>query len=293
AGVLALNGRPLDEIPGAKRSPWARDQDWGVTIEKTFPRALGAITEGKSWQADYDGPPLMALSDWQAKIFKLSVGNSMTLSIEGRAVTAKIAALYKENWDREGLNFTAVFAPGTLEAANPSSVASLRTPDLASESIIARSVAEEFPNVTVIRTREVAQSIADILSNIGLAIRVLTGVTILAGVVVLFGAIASDFAGKLRDAMIMRTIGASRRRILAAHAVEYAALGAAPALAALALGAFGSWYVVAKRMDIEWTPSPSLLLAIVLGAVVTTLAMGLAAAATALGGRPWPVLRSE
>ncbi len=293
AGLVALDGKPLSEVEGAKNSSWARDNDWGVTILDRIPPELGDITSGSVWPSDYDGPPLLALSKWQAENFELDVGDTMTLVISGRNVTATIAAIFDQNFENSGLTFVAIFAPGTLEAARPTSIGSLRTADLDVESSVARMIASEFPEVTVIRTRDVIESVRGMIKSVGLVIRALSGLTIAAGVIVLLGAVAADFARKLHDAMVMKTLGAKRSRILTAHAIEYAVLGAGPALAAAGLGMIGSWYVVAQQMEIDWHPAPDVLIAIIFGAVFVTMTIGLAAAFNALRRRPWPVLRAD
>ncbi len=293
AGVIALNGKPLSSVEGAENSAWARDNDWGVTILDEIPEEMGEIVSGQVWPQDYSGPPLIALSKRQAGRFKLEAGDTMTLVISGRNVTATIAVLFDQNFDSNGLNFVAIFAPGALEAAQPTSIGSLRSVDLETEATVERVIAAEFPEVTVIRTREVIETVSAIIGSIGLVIRALSGLTIAAGIIVLLGAIAADFSRKLHDAMIMKTLGASRRRILSAYAMEYAALGAGPALAAAGLGAAGSWFVVARQMEIDWRPAPEVLAAIILGAIAVTTVIGLTAAFRALNARPWPVLRSD
>lgn len=293
AGLVRLNGQPLSAVEGAEKSHWAEDNDWGVTTLQKFPPQLGDIVEGETWPKDYNGSPELALSEWQAKQLKLKAGDTMTLSIGGRQVTAKIVAIFKQNWDRDGLNFVAVFAPGALEAAHPTSIGSLRTGDLKLESSVVRALAAEFPSVTVIRTREVIATVIGVVHAVGFVIRALSGLTIAAGLIVLLGAVAADYARKLKDAMIMKAIGASRRRILTAHLIEYAVLGAGPALAAAAFGVAGSWFIVARRMQIDWRPAPAVLAAIVIGAVVAILAIGAVAALRTLNARPWPVLRSD
>lgn len=293
AGVALLNGKPVSEVEGAADSPWVRDNDWGVTTLPAIPETLGKIVDGTPWEGDYAGPPRLALSSWQAEALSLKPGDTMTLTISGRRIKADVAALFDQNWDSNGLNFVAIFAPGTLEAARPTSIGSLRTGDLEIESAVARALAKEFPQVAVIRVRDVIQTVTSIVQSIAFVIRALSGLTILAGTIVLLGAVAADFSRKMKDAMIMRAIGAPRRRILTAYWIEYAVLGAGPALAAAGLGLLGSWFIVAKRMDIDWRPAPEVLFLIISGSLAITMSIGLIAAMRALRTRPWSVLRSD
>jgi len=291
SGIKRLNGKPLDAVEDAADSAWARENDWGVTVLSEIPETLGTITDGTPWPPDYAGPPKLSLSAYQAERFDLDAGDTITLTIAGRDVTAEIATLHDVKWDRNGINFVAVFAPGTLEAANPSSIGSLRI-DNRDESLIVSQLATAFPTVTVIRTADVTASIATVIDNIGLVIRALSAITLVAGLIVLMGAIAADFRRKLHDAMIMKAVGASRAHILKAYAVEYLVLGLVPAVAAVGLGLIASFYVVQERMGLDWFAAPMIALTIVGGATAITLGAGLAGAWRALAMRPWAVLRT-
>ncbi len=301
SGIRLLNGKPLTSVEGAERSGWARQNDWGVTVQAKIPEELGVVTSGTPWPENYRGAPLISLSKWQAERFELEVGETITLTIAGRDVTATIATLHDVNWDRNGINFVAIFAPGTLEAARPTSIGSLRLRHeegiqknhVAQEDGIVETLSASYPDVTIIRTRDVTASVAQIIDGIGLVIRALSGVALLAGVIVLLGAVAADFRRKLKDAMIMKTLGAGRARILTAFAVEYALLGLIPAIAAVIVGATGSWFVVAKQMELDWQLTPQILFLIIGGTLFTTFTVGIMTAWKALGTRPWPILRSD
>lgn len=292
AGIVSIRGVPLAEAPGARRSPWARDNDWGVTILDQLPPELGKVTAGACWPKRYDGPPLLALAAWQGRLLGVGPGDVMALSVAGRVVEARIACLYDQNFERGGLNFVAAFAPGSLEAARPTSVASLKAASISAEDAAAAAIAKAYPSVAIIRTREVLETIGRTLRSAGAVIRFLTISVIASGVVVLLGAVAAAFARKLKDAMIMKTVGASRAQILAAEAIEYAALGLFPAMAAVMLGTGVAWFVVVRQMEMDWFAPWGIVAAIVAGAAGSTVALGLASARIALAARPYAVLRN-
>lgn len=292
AGVAEVNGTPVSEVEGAERSPWVRQGDWGVSYMAVSPDPE-TIVEGEWWPEDYDGPPLVALSDWQAEILGLGVGDAITLSIGGRRIEAEIANLRDVQFGPNGLDFVAIFSPGVLEAARPASIASLRLDDLETEERLYAEITDAFPGATVIRTREAVQPIVALLNSLSLAVRALSAVTIAAGIVVLLGAMATDYRTRLYSAMVMKAVGARRSTILAAQAVEYSILGLAPALLALGLSSLAAFFVVDQLMELDWSWPAGVLLAVVFGAGGLTLALGLAGAWRILDARPWPVLRSD
>ena len=223
----------------------------------------------------------------------VGVGDTMTLNIFGRDVTAEIANLREIDWSQGGLNFVALFAPGALEAARPPSVASVYAADLEAEERLYQAVTQAFPAVTVIRTREAVEAISNVLGDVGLAIRAMSAVAVTAGLLVLAGAIGAVYRARLYDAAIMKAAGAERRDILAIYGLEYAALGAAPALIAAALSLTAGYFTVTQLMDMEWTTPWGVLAAIIFGAAALTMSAGLAAAWRLLGAPVWPILRSE
>ena len=292
AGVAAINGVAVSEVEGARKSPWVRQGDWGVSYMAP-PPAPETLVAGEWWAETYDGSPIISLSDWQAETLGLGVGDKMTLAIGGRLIEAEIANLREVQWGQGGLDFVAIFAPGTLEAARPTSIASLRLDGLEAEEALFAAVARRFPEVTMIRTREAVQPIVDLLNNLTLAVRVLSGVTIAAGILVLLGAMATDYRSRLYAAMVMKSLGARRSTILAAQAVEYLILGLAPALLALGLSSIAAYVVIDRLMELDWSWPPGVLLTVVFGAAGLTLALGLGGAWRILDARPWPILRSD
>src|SRR5947208_9484758 len=133
----------------------------------------------------------------------------------------------------------------------------------------------------------------EMLGNIGLATRLIGLLSILAGVLVLAGAMLATQRRRIHEAVVMRVLGATRARIAGIFAWEFAALGLATALAALAVGTLGAWLVVSRLMHLDWTFLPTVAVAVALGAMALTLAFGLAGTLAALRQRPLALLRNE
>ncbi|MEM6852471.1 MAG: FtsX-like permease family protein, partial [Pseudomonadota bacterium] len=291
AGVAALGGVPVSEAPGAQGSAWVREGDWGVTYSAA-PFEGDTLISGAWWPADYAGPPLLSLEADQAERFDLSVGDTMTLTISGRDVTAEIANVREIDWSGGGLNFVAVFAPGALEAAGPSHVGGVRAATIAEEEAIFRSVTAAFPGVTIIRTREALTAVTDVLANVGLAVRAMSAVVVASGALVLIGAVGATLQARLRASMVMKAVGARRSHIVKALAAEYLVLGLAPALLAFVFALAAAYGVVAGPMDMDWQAPMGALGGLILAGAALTLGVGLGAMSRILAAAPWPVLRS-
>ena len=156
----------------------------------------------------------------------------------------------------------------------------------AQEGAIVRAVADSFPMVTAVRVKDALEAVGAIVTNLVLAIRGASALTLLVAALVLAGALAAGHRHRVYDAVILKTLGATRARLIAAYTIEYLLLGTATALFGVAAGSLAGWLIVADLMHLSfvWLPLPAL--AAALGAVAVTVALGLIGTFTALGQKP-------
>ena len=288
--VAAVKGRRVADMAEIPPEAWFLRGDRGLTYSATLPEG-SRIVEGQWWPADYSGPPLVSLDVAAARAVGLKVGDSLTISILGHEIEARIASLREIDWDTMGFNFVIVFAPGTLENAPHSFMATIAMPE-AEERPFARAVSSAFPSVSAIRVKEVVEAVSGMLSQLAVAVRAAASVAILAGIAVLVGALAASRRARTYDSVILKMLGATRRRILAAQAAEFAALALVVALVALGLGTAAGWWVVVRIFELDWAPDWWAVAAtLALGATVT-LMLGLLGSLPALAARPARALRS-
>jgi putative ABC transport system permease protein len=289
--IVKLGGKPTSEVAVPPEARWAVDGDRGVTYSATPPEG-SRIVAGEWWPADYHGPQLISFDEGLAHAFGLKLGDTITVNVLGRDIEATIASLRRIEWTTLAINFVFVYSPGTLDKAPHTFLATVKaTPD--AEDAIFKTVTDQFPNVTVVRIRDAIETVADVLGNIGLASRVIGFLSILAGVLVLAGAMLATQQRRVHEAVVMKVLGATRARIAGIFAWEFAALGLATAVAALGIGTLGAWLVVHRLMGLDWVFLPTVAVAVALGAMALTLAFGLAGTLAALRQRPLALLRNE
>lgn len=287
-GILAENIKPKDE------AAWVLQSDRGITYNNEIP-AGSRLVAGEWWRADYDGPPLVSFEKRIADGLGLKLGDPITVNVLGRNITAHISNLRTVDWQSLGINFVMVFSPNAFRGAPATHLATLTYPDggsLAQEGAVLRAVADTFPMVTTVQVKDALAAIGGIISNLVLGIRGASAVTLLAAALVLGGALAAGHRHRVYDAVILKTLGATRARLLGAYTVEYLLLGAATALFGVLSGSLAGWLIVAELMHLKfsWLPVPALGAAF--AAVVVTVALGLMGTFTALGQKPAPVLRN-
>lgn len=288
--ILEVKGVPADEAEVAPGSAWVLRGDRGISYAIDFPEG-NRLVDGAWWPADYDGPPLVSFAAEEALDLGLGIGDTITVGVLGRAITAEIASLREVEWATFGFNFVILFDPHTLATAPHSYMATLEA-EGAAEAQAYRALTDRFPNVTAVRLKEVLTAVNDILGDIGTAVRVTAIITILAGILVLAGAMAAGHRNRVHDSVVFKILGAVRADILRAHILEYALLGVLTALVALVLGTLAGWLVVVEVMEMEFDIFPVAMVVTVAASAVLTIGFGLAGTWRALAIRPAQLLRT-
>ena len=289
--IVKIAGVPVEKVKIAHGSRWATHGDRALTYAAR-PRPGTKVIAGEWWPADYAGPPIISLDAGLAKGFGIGIGDTLTINILGREVTAKVASLRQIDWRSLRFDFAIIFAPGTLEAAPHTSIAAIEVPR-DQEEAVERAATDTFPNISAIRVRDALQAAARILEGIGAAVTGTAALTLLAGAIVLAGIIASEHHRRVYDAVVYKVLGASRRRIVGIYLLEYGALGLITALVAAAIGTLTAWAVIRFMMEAEWTFLPDVVAVTTGLCLVVILTMGLIGTWRALGHKAAPLLRNE
>ena len=292
--IVAAKGVAAEDLKPSPDASWALQSDRGITYGDQVP-AGSRLIAGQWWAPDYQGPPLVSLEKRIADGVGLALGDQVTVNVLGRNLTATVANLRTVDWQSLGINFVMVFSPATFRAAPHTHIATLTYPGGGTseeEAGLLKAMADAFPAVTTVRVREALDSIGHIVTNLALAIRGASVLTLLVAVLVLGGALAAGHRHRVYDAVILKTVGATRMRLLSAYALEYLALGLATALFGVAAGSAAAALIITKVMNLPfaWLPGP--LLTAAAGAVATTVLLGLIGTFTALGQKPASVLRN-
>lgn len=291
ARVVAVNGTPVEQLTVSEDTAWALRGDRGLTYAATPPEGTRLVA-GQWWPPDYRGAPLVSFDAALAHGWGIGVGDTLTVNVLGRDIVLRIASLRVIDWRSLGLNFTLIASPGLLEAAPHTHIATVEAAPQA-EAPLLRAVTDALPNVSAIRVRDALEAVNVLLGRIGDALSSTGGITLLSGALVLAGAIAAGRRQRIRDAVVLKTLGATRRQILAAYLVEFGILGTAAGLLAATVGSAASWAVTTYVLRSDWVFLPGTLSVTVLLCVALTVAFGWLGTGAALKARPAPLLRGE
>jgi putative ABC transport system permease protein len=293
--MVKLGDRPVEQVKASPDVQWVLNGDRGLTYSDGVPEG-STVVAGKWWPADYAGEPLVSFEADIAKGLHLGIGDSVTVNVLGRNVTARIANLREVKWESLALNFVMVFSANTLAGAPHNLLATLTLPKgipLAAEGKLAQAIGRDFPATTAIRVKDAIDAFNVIFKRVMMAVRAAGSVTLIAGAFVLAGALATAQRRRIKQAVILKTLGATSRRILLSHLAEYAVLAFLTSFISLLIGSLAAWIVVSRVMDIDfafsgWAAAQAMLVAAGLVAL-----FGGFGTWRVLRAPPVPYLRSE
>lgn len=289
--ITRINAIPVEQAQVAPEVRWAVRGDRFLSYSRAMPPGT-ALTQGDWWPEDYNGPPQLSLTADLAEGFGVAIGDSISVNILGREVTARIANLRTVDWSSLKLNFALLFAPGVLENAPQTHLAAVHLAPEQEEPVY-RAVTGALPNISVISTREVLKNVSRTLGRIGQAFQGMAGIALLTGFLVLAGAVSADQHRRIQDAVIFKVCGATRGDILLTFAVEFSLLGLIAGLISALTGGLAAVAILKGPLDVPFSLHPEVILLTLLAGIGLTLLLGLAGTWKALGQKPAGYLRNE
>ncbi|MFY9819909.1 MAG: FtsX-like permease family protein [Thermoanaerobaculia bacterium] len=298
ARLKVIDGVKVEDLV-ERREQGGRERRWGLTREQrlTYMRELpkdNQIVAGRLW-SDPDPSPHHAevsLEKEFADGIGARLGSTLTFDVQGVPIDLKVTSLRTVNWQTFGINFFLVVEPGVLESAPQTRLAVARLPK-GGEQRAQDALAASYPNVTLLRIREILEKVLKVLQRISLGIRFLGGFTVVAGIAILAGAISAGSARRGREVALLKTLGMTRRGVAATFAAEYSLIG----LVAGGIGTAGAtvlaYGVITRGFKIPWQLDPLSMTVALGGTVILAVLAGLAASYRALQRRPIEVLRAE
>jgi putative ABC transport system permease protein len=289
--ITAIDGTPVSVAKIAQEVRWAVRGDRFLSYAAEMP-ADTQIVDGKWWPVNYSGDPQVSITSDIAEGFGVEVGDTLTVNVLGREVTATISSLRKVDWSSLDLNFAILLSPGVLENAPQTHIASIQVPPDQEETAFT-AITESFPNVSAISTREILKNVSSTLDRIGIAFRSMAAIALFTGFLVLAGAVSADQHKRIHDAVIFKVCGATRFDILGAFAAEFLILGLISGTISAVVGSLAALGILHGLMNMTFALHPYTIIMTILTGIVLTLLLGLLGTWKALGQKPATYLRGE
>lgn len=291
ARITRIKGEPVDRARIAEHVRWTIDRDRGLTWQAAPPPGTELLA-GSWWPQDYAGPPLVSIEGEVARGYGVGVGDTLAFNVLGRTIEARIANIRREvDWAAGRLDFVFVFSPGVIDKAPHVRIAAVELPPTAAPGFLDR-LARELPNATPIEIGSIAREVAATLGKIGLAIRIVAGIALVTGLLVLAASLLAARRRHLQQTVLLKILGAPRPQILRILASEHLLLAALAGIAGIAAGGLAAWAIVRFAFGMAWSFVWTPPLLVFLLATVLTLALGAASAWRLLGRSAAVALRT-
>ncbi|HEU4698745.1 MAG TPA: FtsX-like permease family protein [Gemmatimonadales bacterium] len=308
--IRSIRGRAVTELLGRDggtagrregSNAWALRREYRSTYRDTLV-ASEQLVAGTWWSRDHlppsrrpavpPVPPVpISVESGLARELGVGVGDEIVWDVQGLEVPSRVASLRDVDWARFEPNFFVVFAPGALEQAPQTWVVLTRAADPAVRGALQRALAERLPNITVLDLASIAAALEHLVGQVVLAIRFMALFSLLTGALVLVGAVSTSRLQRRREAVLLRTLGATRRQIGRIVVAEYLALGALAALVGLGLATAAGWALARFVFDTRLAVPVAGLLALGAGVVALTLLVGVAGSREVARRTPLEALR--
>jgi putative ABC transport system permease protein len=291
--VAAVDGVPVAELPDEQQT-WATRWDYSATYRETL-RDSERVVAGE-WVArvDADADPLPISVDVQV-IEELSValGAHLTFDVQGVPLETVVTSIRRIEWEEAPPNFLVVFPAGALESAPQFHVlvSGVETPE--ASAAIQRRLVRDFPNVAIIDLKFVMQTIDDILGEVTFIIRFMAMFSVVTGLIVLVAAVVTSRMQRVREGVLLRTLGASRAQIYRVLLAEYVFLGGFAALTGVLLALAAAWSLTGYLFEVRLAAPPGVLAGGTAAVVGVTVVVGLLNSRGICSRPPLEVLRSE
>jgi len=295
--VKGLPVRPANPSDSAARGSWAARREYRSSYRDTL-TGTETVVQGKWWDRDIGTPPRgapaqVSLEADIALDLGVTLGDEIVWDVQGAEIKSRVASLREVNWGRFETNFFAVFQPGVLEQAPQMFVTLVRVDSAPIRGRLQRTMAERYPNITALDLSQIQQALDAILDRGALIVRFLAGFSLVTGAIVLIGAVSASRLQRIREAVLLKTLGATRAQVLRILISEYVALGVLAALASVVLATMAGWALARWVFDASFHLPALALGGLTLLLVALTLLVGLWNSAEILKRAPLAVLREE
>jgi len=291
--IVSLNGTPSEDWPDTEAS-WVLKGDRGITYAADLP-SESEVVAGTWWSSSAPEGNEVSFAAKLAGELGIGVGDVVRVNVLGREVEATVSNLRTVEWESLAINFVMIFSPNVFAGAPHAHLATLTYEDGGDETreiALLGEISDAFPTVTTIRVKDALQAVNDVVADLTLAIRAAAAVTLFSSILVLAGTLAASHRTRIYDAVILKTLGARRRTLVAAFALEYAILGLVAALFGVLAGTVAARFIAVDLMELTFVFMPLAAISATVVAVVVTVGLGLVGTWRALGEAPARVLRA-
>jgi len=294
--MQSIRGKSVNEIrqdSTVNLPNWVLNREFRVTYRDTLSETE-ALLEGEWTSSATLGKPIpISISDNMAKDADLKLGDKVVFNVQGVLMETFVGSIRKVDWTSLQINFMILFPTGVLENAPQFNVMTTYVPNKESSAALQRDLVEKYPNITILDLRQVFTIVEDILDKISWIINFMAIFSILTGLIILVGSVRNSKYQRIKESVLLRTLGAKSKQILQITALEYLYLGLLGSLTGVLLSLVGSQLLALFLFKEPFIPSAIPFLVFLPGITFLVVLIGLSNLKSVLRSSPLEVLRKE
>ncbi|MEX2177925.1 MAG: FtsX-like permease family protein [Gemmatimonadaceae bacterium] len=271
------------------RSNWALRREFRSTYRAD--QSAGERRIAGQWFSPNDTSAQISVEEDVASDLRIGIGDTVTWNVQGVRIPAVVTSLREVTWARFEPNFFVVFNPGAIERAPKQFAILAHVPTSAEMATLQRDVVRNYPGISSLDLSLIQNTISNVLDKVTSAIRFMALVSLAFGIPVLFSAVAATRRERLREGVLLKTLGATRRQVGRIMLSEYALLGALGSLAGVVLSVGAAWLLMKFVFEAAFTPA--IVPVLIVGVAMTLIAIiiGLATGREVFQQTPMAALR--
>jgi putative ABC transport system permease protein len=291
-----IKGRAVNELrqdTTLTMNKWVLNHEFRATYRDSL-ISSETLTEGE-WvpEVPEEGLIPISIADNIARDTELVVGDTVVFNVQGVLMETVIGNTRAVDWARMQPNFNIVFPKGVLENAPQFHVITTNAPSAEASARLQRELVQKFPNISVLDLRQIVTLIENVLDKIAWVINFMAFFSILTGIIVLIGAVRTSKYQRIKESVLLRTLGATSRQILKITALEYFYLGLLGSGIGILLSLISSQLLASFVFKAPFVPSLVPFLVLLPGVTLLVLLIGLGNSRSVLNSPPLEVLRKE
>jgi putative ABC transport system permease protein len=291
-----IKGRTIQELQADttdRTRNWALTREYRVTYRDSLHHSEELVEGKMHYAASGKDSVWVTISEGMHENLDVKIGDSLVFDVQGIPVKALIAGIRKVEWSKDPPNFIFVFPKGVLEEAPQVYVTSTQIDKQQTANSFQRELVMQYPNVSLIDLRLILSTINSLFDKLGVVVRFLAVFSIVTGLVVLAGAVINSKFVRLKENVLLRTIGARKKQITQITLIEYAYLGLFSALTGMILSLGGGWLLTKFFFEITFAFDWIEILIIAMGVIGLTVLIGWLNSREVIRTPPLQVLRKE
>ena len=285
--ITKINNSLASEVAG---DHWVIRGDRGITYFEELPERF-KLTKGQIWPKNYSGKTQISFGAEQAEELGIGIGDSLTVNIMGREITGEITSLRSVDFSTAGIGFVLAMNPTALENAPHSFITTIYA-RAESEDVVFDALSGKFPNITLIKVRNVIERVSELLGSIATASSYGALTTLVTGFLVLLGSASAGQNARSYDASILKTLGATRKNLIISYIIRFSLIGATAGFVAIFFAICGAWSITTFVLELPFKIIWPTAFMVVIGGLLVNLLAGLYFATQSLKVSPAKFLRS-